>query len=105
MNKKSIPDNKELIENNQGDYNSTKKLIVKKVTTFLENLDKTDDYKTVLQELNNLKEDIFEFTGGNKALYEISQIIKKVDNEQKITAPIKDIIKAKLEYWIKKMSN
>lgn len=104
LNKNTIIENKSTTNTHQ-EEKSTKNQLITSINLFRTKLDNTKDYKVIIEDLSNLKEEIFEFTGGNKILYEISQIIKKIKNEQKLTDPIKEIIIAKLDFWLKKMAN
>ncbi len=102
INKESIVDLN--TKNNEKIEKENKKTLISNHICDLERkIDNISDYKILIKDLNNLQEEIFEYTGGNKILYEISQIIKKIKNERIITVPIKDIIIAKLSYWNKKI--
>jgi len=89
--------------NKKTENESKKKHIINHIAEMEQKLDNITDYKILIKDLNNLQEEIFEYTGGNKMLYDISQIVKKIKNEGNITSPIKDIITAKLTFWSKKI--
>jgi cell division protein FtsB len=86
-------------DNDKIENQNKKELILDRINTLGQKLNNITDYKILIKDLNDLQEEIFEYTGGNKILYEISQIVKKIKNEGKVTSPIKDIITAKLTFW------
>ena len=50
-----------------------------------DDLDTIDDPTIIKEVLSQLKEDIFEFTGGHRILYEISQSISRLENATSLT--------------------
>ena len=90
-----------------------KDAIIKDFEVLREQLDTLDDPKIIQQSLEKIKEDIFEFTGGHRINYEISQVIKRLDNattlsdeyseETPTTGIIKKYIQEKIGFWINKL--
>ena len=78
--------------------------------TILENVDDPQAVKTILEPI---KENIYEFTGGHKMLYEISQIITKLDSVNSLnnlideqdtsSETIRKVIIEKIPNWINKL--
>jgi len=72
-----------------------------------------EDPKDVITILENIKEEIFEFTGGHRILYEISQIINRLNsleslsenfNTDKSNSPsLKEYLSEKITFWINKL--
>jgi len=54
--------------------------------------------------LENIKEDIFVFTGGHRILYEIGQFNKKIKSIRPLPEDIKENLKEKITFWINKLS-
>ena len=92
---------------------SKKELILNQLNGLKENLEDLDDPLVVKPILEQVKEDIFEFTGGHRILYEISQVINRLNsssslndlmNEQDSTSKtIKDHLMEKITFWINKL--
>ena len=92
---------------------SKKELILNQLNGLKENLEDLDDPLVVKPILEQVKEDIFEFTGGHRILYEISQVIDRLNsssslndlmNEQDSTSKtIKDHLMEKITFWINKL--
>ena len=90
-----------------------KELILNQLNGLKENLEDLDDPLVVKPILEQVKEDIFEFTGGHRILYEISQVINRLNsssslndlmNEQDSTSKtIKDHLMEKITFWINKL--
>jgi len=83
MNITSTPSKKPEVENTiERDESATDKkdLIINQLNDLKANLENTDDPQAVKAVLEQIKEDIFEFTGGHRMLYEISQIITILDS-------------------------
>ena len=53
--------------------------------------------------LLNLKEAIFEYTGGHSMLYEISKIIQELKSENNLSEEFRSGLKEKLIYWKNKL--
>jgi hypothetical protein len=56
------------------------------------------DVDLIIQELSDVKENIFEFTGGSRLSYEISQIIKQLEKKEGLSASLKSKILEKISY-------
>ena len=90
-----------------------KEAIIKVFNDLKDDLDTIDDPATIKEVLSQLKEDIFEFTGGHRILYEISQSISRLENASSLTeefeqekpnSPIlSDYLKEKITFWINKL--
>ncbi|TFG20638.1 MAG: hypothetical protein EU533_05965 [Promethearchaeota archaeon] len=69
--------------------------------------------KTIIEPLGKIKEEIFEFTGGHRILYEISQVITILNNIHSFSdtfdknnpdsAPFDEYLKEKITFWINKL--
>jgi len=66
-------------------------------------LNDTDEIQEIKNKLQEIKEDIFEFTGGHKILYEISQALNKMNDEKSSFESFKKDLKEKIEFWIAKL--
>ena len=92
---------------------SKKDIIINQFNDLKENLEALDDPISVKPILEQVKEDIFEFTGGHRILYEISQVINRLNsasslndlmNEQDTTSEtIKNHLMEKITFWINKL--
>ena len=77
------PSKKSEIENiiNRDESATDKKdLIVNQLNDLRTKLENDDDPQAVRTILEQIKEDIYEFTGGHRMLYEISQILTRLDS-------------------------
>ncbi|MFX1593925.1 MAG: hypothetical protein ACFFCL_14635, partial [Promethearchaeota archaeon] len=63
-----------------------------------------DDPQHVVESLENIKEDIFVFTGGHRILYEIGQFASKINGLETIPDNIKENLKEKINFWTNKLS-
>ena len=87
--------------------------IITQLNELKTNLDNTDDPQDVKPILEKIKEEIFEFTGGHRMLYEISQIITildsanslndLIDNDEKTPKSLKKHLEDKITFWINKL--
>ena len=92
---------------------SKKNLILYQFNDLKENLENFNDPLTIQPILEQVKEDIFEFTGGHRILREISQVINRLNSansmndlidEQDITSKtIKNHLIEKITFWINKL--
>ncbi len=90
-----------------------KELIINQLNGLKENLEDLDDPLVVKSILEQVKEDIFEFTGGHRILYEISQFINRLnstsslddlmDKEDSTSNTIKNQLTEKITFWINKL--
>ncbi len=116
MNITSTPSKKPEVENTiERDESATDKkdLIIKQLNNLKANLENTDDPQAVKTVLEQIKEDIFEFTGGHRMLYEISQIITildsanslkdLLDDDKQSPKSLKKHLEEKITFWINKL--
>jgi len=92
---------------------SKKDLILNQLNGLKENLEDLEDLLAVKTILEQIKEDIFEFTGGHRILYEISQVLDRLNtakslddlmSEQGATSKtIKNYLIEKITFWINKL--
>jgi len=92
---------------------SKKELILNQLNGLKENLEDLDHPLVVKPILEQVKEDIFEFTGGHRILYEISQVITRLnsssslndlmDDQDSTSKTIKDHLMEKITFWINKL--
>ncbi|HUW89473.1 MAG TPA: hypothetical protein VMV43_03040 [Candidatus Nanopelagicaceae bacterium] len=92
---------------------SKKDLILNQLNGLKENLEDLDDPLAVIPILEQVKEDIFEFTGGHRILYEISQVLNRLNSakslddlmDEQITSSktIKNHLMDKITFWINKL--
>jgi hypothetical protein len=54
----------------------------------------------IYDEFQKAKEEIFRITGGHKFLREINETAKNLKNKEEITDAEKQILEAKINYWI-----
>ncbi|MFW9783996.1 MAG: hypothetical protein ACFFFB_17050 [Candidatus Heimdallarchaeota archaeon] len=90
-----------------------KELIITKLTDLNGDLETLEDPQIVITSLEQIKEDIFEFTGGHRILYEISQIINRLssskglselyDKNKSSSKPLKEYLQEKIIFWINKL--
>ena len=66
-------------------------------------LDLMSDIKIAISKLTSMKESIFEITGGHRILYEISQAINMLNNENTLSDDLKTQIKEKIGFWMNKL--
>lgn len=116
MNITSTPSKKPEVENMiERDESATDKkdLIINQLNDLKANLENTDDPQAVKAVLEQIKEDIFEFTGGHRMLYEISQIITILDSANSLNdllnddkqspKSLKKHLEEKITFWINKL--
>jgi uncharacterized coiled-coil DUF342 family protein len=116
MNITSTPSKKPEVENMiERDESATDKkdLIINQLNDLKANLENTDDPQAVKAVLEQIKEDIFEFTGGHRMLYEISQIITILDSANSLNdllnddkqspKSLKKHLGEKITFWINKL--
>ncbi len=116
LNITSTPSKKPEVENTiERDVSATDKkdLIVNQLNDLKANLEDADDPQVVKAVLEQIKEDIFEFTGGHRMLYEISQIITildsanslndLMDDDKQSPKSLKKHLEEKITFWINKL--
>lgn len=101
----SLPKNELEIENIERDKSITKnKQIIKdQFTELIDEINKTDDIQLIKKQLEKVKENIFELTGGHKITYEISQVITKLNNASSLSESLKNYVKEKIGFFINKL--
>jgi len=92
---------------------SKKDIILNQFNNLRANLEALDDPIAVKPILEQVKEDIFEFTGGHRILYEISQVIIRLnsasslndlmDQQDTTSKSIKDHLMDKITFWNNKL--
>jgi hypothetical protein len=74
------------------------KSIIEQFNELKSNLD-TQDAFSIRSDLEKIKENIFEESGGNKILYDISQVIKELKNTSTLSNEYRAQIKQKIKNW------
>ena len=102
----------EFIERNES-ATDKKESIITQLNALKADLEDIDDPQAVKSILEKIKEEIFEFTGGHRILYEISQVINRLnsakslsdlfDAENPSSESIEKYLEEKLEFWINKL--
>mgnify|MGYP001025656285 CR=1 FL=1 len=102
----------EVIERNEF-ATDKKESIINQLNDLKAELENIDDPQAVKLILEKIKEDIFEFTGGHRMLYEISQVINLlnsaksfsdlIDAENPSSESIKNYLEEKIEFWKNKL--
>lgn len=82
-----------------------KQEIISQFKALVKILNDTDEIQKIKNKLQKIKEDIFEFTGGHKILYEISQALNKMNNTKSISETLRNELKEKIEFWIVKLQS
>ncbi|MFX0106502.1 MAG: hypothetical protein ACFE75_13585 [Candidatus Hodarchaeota archaeon] len=80
-----------------------KKSIIDELNTLKDEIDEIGDPESLIEILDNIKEDIFIFKGGHRILYEIAQFVKKLNGLKSVTGDIKEEVKEKIFFWINKL--
>ena len=90
-----------------------KELILTQLNDLKEILEDLDDPIVVIPILERIKEDIFEFTGGHRILYEISQVLNRLnsanslddlmDEQDTTSKTIKNHLIEKITFWNNKL--
>ena len=90
-----------------------KDAIIKAFNDLKDDLDTIDDPLTIKNLLSQIKEEVFEFTGGHRILYDISQSINRLENATSLTEEyhkekpnsptIRNFLKERITFWINKL--
>ena len=90
-----------------------KELILNQLNDLKEMLEDIDDPLAVIPILERAKEDIFEFTGGHRILYEISQVLNRLnlanslddlmDEQDTTSKSLKNHLIEKITFWNNKL--
>ncbi len=81
-----------------------KQSIIKQFNNLKSYIEEKDDPKPVIECLENIKEDIFVFTGGHRILYEIAQFSNRLNGMETLTNGVRENLKEKIIFWINKLS-
>ena len=102
----------EIVERDK-EATSKKDLILDQLDTLQSDIQTVDDPESIKTELEYIKEQIFEFTGGHRILYEISQIVNRLENANSLLEPfdenkpsigsIESQIADKITFWKNKL--
>ncbi len=103
---------KDVIKRNES-ATDKKKSIITQLKDLKADLENIDDPQTIKSILEKIKEEIFEFTGGHRILYEISQVLNRLDSanslsdlfdaENPSSESIEKYLEEKIEFWINKL--
>ena len=110
------PSKKQEIENTvERDESATdkKELILTQLNELKANLVDTNDPQAVRPILEKIKEEIFEFTGGHRMLYEISQMLTQlssaksladlIDEDDPVPKSLEKHLEERITFWINKL--
>ncbi|NVM19453.1 MAG: hypothetical protein HWN80_17260 [Candidatus Lokiarchaeota archaeon] len=116
MNLSFLPSKKLEVENTiERDESATDKkvVILNQLNELKANLENIDDSQAVKTILEQIKEEIFEFTGGHRMLHEISQILTildsanslndLMDDDEQSPKSIKDHLEERIPFWVNKL--
>jgi Rad3-related DNA helicase len=102
----------DVIERNES-ATDKKESIITKLNDLKTDLENIDDPQAVKSILEKIKEEIFEFTGGHRILYEISQAINRLSSAKSLSdlfdvdnpssESIEKYLEEKIEFWINKL--
>ncbi|NVM37478.1 MAG: hypothetical protein HWN81_17920 [Candidatus Lokiarchaeota archaeon] len=81
-----------------------KQAIIDQFNTLESYITKNDDPQSIIESLENIKENIFVFTGGHRILYEIGQFESKLNGLETLPDDVKNSLKEKITFWINKLS-
>jgi len=103
---------KDVIERNES-ATDKKESIITQLNDLKADLEDIDDSQAVKSILEKIKEEIFEFTGGHRILYEISQVINRLDSAESLSdlfelgdpssVSIEKYLEERIEFWINKL--
>jgi len=105
-------DVEEVIEKNES-ATDKKESIITQLNDLKTDLEDSDDPQAVKSILEKIKEEIFEFTGGHRMLYEISQVLTRLNSAKSISdlfdaenpssESIEKYLEEKIKFWINKL--
>ncbi|MHA2006589.1 MAG: hypothetical protein ACXABO_07620 [Promethearchaeota archaeon] len=81
-----------------------KESIIKQFNNLKNQIEDKNDPQSVIVSLENIKEDIFIFTGGHRILYEIGQFSNKLNGMEIIPDDIRESLREKITFWTNKLS-
>lgn len=97
-----VIENEDIVERDET-ATDKKELIIEKISHLKESVGNFEDPEILIEALDNIKDVIFEYTGGHKILYEISQLIKTIKSENEISEEMREDLKEKTTYWTNKL--
>jgi len=107
--KESVED---VIERNESATDKKESIIIQ-LNDLKADLEDIDDPQAVKSILEKIKEEIFEFTGGHRMLYEISQVLNRLnsakslsdlfDVEKPSSESLEIYLEEKIKFWINKL--
>jgi len=100
--KSKVNESEESVERDKS-ATDKKKLIINNLSELRETILEQKDPELLINQLREIKDQIFEYTGGHKILYEISQLIKTIQNKEEISKEMKEDLKNKTTYWTNKL--
>lgn len=87
--------------------------IIEQFSSLKKEISSSNPPKTIIKPLRKIKEEIFEFTGGHRILYEISQVITMLNNIDSFSDPsdknnpnsasFEEYLKEKITFWANKL--
>jgi chromosome segregation ATPase len=90
-----------------------KEAIIRQLNSLKTEIPNFDDPKSIVTDLEIIKENIFEFTGGHRILYEISQVITRLKSIKSLSDPFEKnkpnststdkYLSEKITFWINKL--
>jgi hypothetical protein len=80
-----------------------KNSIINNLNNLKDEIDDLDNPELLIEKLENIKEDIFIFTGGHRILNDILQIINRAHENDTIPNHLKETIKEKTDFWKNKL--
>jgi len=102
----------DVIERNES-ATDKKESIITQLNDLKTDLEDIDDPQAVKSILEKIKEEIFEFTGGHRMLYEISQVLNRLDSakslsdlfdaEKPSSESLEKYLEEKIKFWINKL--
>ncbi|TFF88500.1 MAG: hypothetical protein EU548_08805 [Promethearchaeota archaeon] len=100
LNKAKISKNPEELSIEKNAIITEKKIVINEnLENLREILMDEIDIDMLIRALSSLKENIFEFTGGSRLSYDISQFIKQIEKKEMVSASLKSKILEKIVYW------
>ncbi|MDX1798420.1 MAG: hypothetical protein R3255_07210 [Candidatus Lokiarchaeia archaeon] len=81
-----------------------KQAIIDQFNALEKYLQQNNNSETIFESLENIKEEIFVFTGGHRILYEIGQFANRLTGLKTIPDDMKESLKEKITFWVNKLS-
>ena len=110
----AVPKTEHVKESIERDERATdkKELIISKLKNLKSRLGVIESSRDIASKLEKIKEEIFEFTGGHRILYEISQTINRLNsidsledlyNDNPDNGTMEEYLNEKLTFWVNKL--